>query len=734
MYRYLGDTGIEMYGLFNTFATCIVYFYNFLNFKNKRNLLSNVSLFFINHFSNKRKLNFLKSINFWTVIELWLIIYFQYQLGGFLNKWFGGIVKTGANYYGLIFFVPIILYLFFYVIKINPLKQMDLITPAFPLALVFVKLACFFEGCCSGFEVSRGYYNQVNQRFEFPSQLVEAALALLLFVFLISYKKKAKEGTLFPIYLILYSATRFFSEFTRNDSNILGPLKTYHFLCIGGVIVGIAELLIVLKYSEKIKSIYNRNPFPWIKGKNIIHHTKKKKNSRSSITAARNLSAQKAKAANTRMWVLIWTLGLIGQIGWNVEGTWFNTFVYEKIDKNPSVITPMLICSALATTISIFLFGTLTDRTGKRRTLISTGYIVWGILTMCFGLTQFMPKNFFTLTIICIVLGDMFISFFASMSTDVGYSTWLTDVMNDKNRGQIGGAIAIQCVLGSLLGNIIGGFLVGKDNNYLRLFIIVGTFLSLFGAVSIFLYSKKDDVRQSLQGSYLKQLSGAFDFRKLLKHKELIWVNISVAVFFIGYNTYSPHLGNYVIHYLGFSPDQMGIIQAVPLVLAMIVTIPVSKYINNDKFLQVSLVSIISGLVGILTVFPIKPESVDTTKVFDIRLFLGVFLVGISYIVMLQTTKAWTKKLNPKESRGQYEGLWAISFALIPMFFGSNISEAIVKITGENIFNEMTGRYEYIPNGNIFLIGALISTLSIIPILMAKKYSVKELKEPENSK
>ena len=56
------------------------------------------------------------------------------------------------------------------------------------------------------------------------------------------------------------------------------------------------------------------------------------------------------------MWVLVWGLGLIGQIGWNVESVWLNTFVYEKIDKNPSVITPMLILSALATTVVIFLF------------------------------------------------------------------------------------------------------------------------------------------------------------------------------------------------------------------------------------------------------------------------------------------------------------------------------------------------------------------------------------------
>ncbi len=443
---------------------------------------------------------------------------------------------------------------------------------------------------------------------------------------------------------------------------------------------------------------------------------KKNKN----VTAKK--TQEKTKASTVRMWILIWTLGLIGQIGWNVEGTWFNTFVYAKIEKSPSIITPMLIFSALATTVAMFLFGTVTDRTGKRRTLISTGFVVWGVLTISFGLTQFISDSLLGVTVVCLVLGDMLISFFASMATDVGYSTWLTDVMNEKNQGQIGGAIAVQCVLGALLGNIIGGYLVGTENNYLRLFIVIGSILSVFGIVSIFLFSKKDDVKPSVKGSFRKQFSGVFDYKNLIKHKELLWVNVAVAVFFIGYDTYFPHLGNFLIHYLGFSPDQMGIIEAIPLVLAMLVTVPVSNLINKNKYIEVATLAIVSGLAGILSVFSIVPEEVDTSKIFNIRLFLGIFLVGISYIVMLQATKTWTKNLYPKESRGQYEGLWAISYALVPMFFGSNISQTVVKMTGEKFLNEVTGRYEYIPNGNVFLVGALISTLSIIPIIMTKKY------------
>ena len=44
---------------------------------------------------------------------------------------------------------------------------------------------------------------------------------------------------------------------------------------------------------------------------------------------------QEKKTSGIRMWVLIWGLGLAGQICWNMENQWFNTFVYSKIGKNP---------------------------------------------------------------------------------------------------------------------------------------------------------------------------------------------------------------------------------------------------------------------------------------------------------------------------------------------------------------------------------------------------------------
>lgn len=281
MYRTLGSTNIFMYSFVGAFGIIFLLIYNFSNYEKKSNLLSNRSLFFIELFKRKNKEHLLSKTKFWTISEILIISCVQYLPAVFfINQKFGDLVSTGGNYFGLIFFIPIILFAFFYFISVDPFKQMDLITPAYPLALIFVKLGCFCEGCCSGFRCEWGlmnYRNEPDIAKEFPSQLVEAGLGLIIFLFLLWYKKKAKEGTVYPVYVILYSATRFFSEFTRKEANVFGILKTYHILCIIGIIVGFTELMIALKFRERLTPVFNRQvSFPWYHKKNIIHHKKRK--------------------------------------------------------------------------------------------------------------------------------------------------------------------------------------------------------------------------------------------------------------------------------------------------------------------------------------------------------------------------------------------------------------------------------------------------------------------------
>lgn len=176
----------------------------------------------------------------------------------FANWIFGDLIGTGANYFGSLFMIPIIWIFLSVYYGSNPLKQLDFISTCLPLYLIFVKLSCYASGCCAGIPWEYGPYNNAYEQNQVPVQLIEAFWGLLIFIILIKYRKNAKTGTVFPLYVILYCATRFFSEFLRHEENVLWILKTYHILCLIGIVFGIIFWIVVAKYRDRVNAYYDR--------------------------------------------------------------------------------------------------------------------------------------------------------------------------------------------------------------------------------------------------------------------------------------------------------------------------------------------------------------------------------------------------------------------------------------------------------------------------------------------
>jgi hypothetical protein len=192
-------------------------------------------------------------------------------------------------------------------------------------------------------------------------------------------------------------------------------------------------------------------------------------------------------------------------------------------------------------------------------------------------------------------------------------------------------------------------------------------------------------------------------------------------MFFIGFNAYFAYMGNYIIYYLGFTADQMGIIEAVPLILAMLSAIPVSGFINRGKNLAVAVFGCVLNAAGLAVLAAVHPEKIDTGSLFNPVLFLGILLVGIGYISFLQTTKIWAKQLYPEESRGQFEGIWILFFVLFPMIGGSLLGQFAVKHSGKTFVDAVSGQTQYIPDSSIFIYGLVFILLAAIPLLLTKK-------------
>lgn len=304
MYRFFGET--DAYSLFNTLARVLTIVASLFYFNIKKDSISLYSRTVINFIEQKKlkigKIKIEKIVEIILVSVELLIMGYLPSLAAKVNRPFGSLVGTGGNYFGLLTVVWLVVILISVLILSNPIKQLDLVAIFLPFRMIFTRLACFFNGCCWGIPWEYGPYNYHYDHpgNQVPVQAIEAGFVLIIFLFLLWYRKRARPGTMFPMYMFLYSGLRFFNEFfTAADPDIIGPFNMYHILCAIGFVVGLVAFFVMRKYGEKISSAFDRTV-----NNKIDEITRKKKqkiveeNERAEAEMKERL--EKAKAARAK--------------------------------------------------------------------------------------------------------------------------------------------------------------------------------------------------------------------------------------------------------------------------------------------------------------------------------------------------------------------------------------------------------------------------------------------------
>ena len=143
--------------------------------------------------------------------------------------------KTGYAFLGapMFQFPTVYIYCMFYKDRLNFLKVMDYVMPFTILQLAFVRVGCFFSGCCGGIEAPPpfGFFFPTRHGgtiLKIPTQLYSSVGLIFIYIFWRNYykKKEFKDGVVFLGSIASYSFYRFMIEFLRVDSpHILGPIS-----------------------------------------------------------------------------------------------------------------------------------------------------------------------------------------------------------------------------------------------------------------------------------------------------------------------------------------------------------------------------------------------------------------------------------------------------------------------------------------------------------------------------
>ncbi|MGN1066633.1 MAG: hypothetical protein ACI4QH_02370, partial [Candidatus Fimimonas sp.] len=184
---------------------------------------------------------------------------------------------------------------------------------------------------------------------------------------------------------------------------------------------------------------------------------------------------KKANKLGGKIWTSIVLFGLMGQLAWMVENMYFSTYIQKQITTEGWATSATVAASAVVAALVTIFGGVLSDRLGKRKVLISWGYIIWGVVTASFAFfgNEHFSEDKVVAVVIIFVIMDCVMTLFGSMSNDAAFSSWVTDVTDITNRGFVDIILSIMPVA-ALLIIFVGFDGLTQNGNWTMFFVILG--------------------------------------------------------------------------------------------------------------------------------------------------------------------------------------------------------------------------------------------------------------------
>lgn len=453
------------------------------------------------------------------------------------------------------------------------------------------------------------------------------------------------------------------------------------------------------------------------------------------------------KKMSARLWFNVILFGLMGQIAWNVENMYFNTFLYNSVYSGASqtavngampvmdAISIMVGLSAATAVITTFLMGTLSDKMRKRKVFISVGYIAWGIITAMFGLiTRDNVASVFhisdevkilTATVWVVIIMDSVMTFMGSTSNDSAFNAWITDVTDTENRPRVETALAVLPVVAMGIVVATGTLAQTGKISYSLFFFALGAFVVCCGIIGLFSLKDPETPIKKDNSNYWADLFYGFRPSVIKENSRLYLALVSLGVFSVAVQVFFPYLLIYLQYIIMPASKDVQFLSAGFIISAIV---------------MVAVLAV--GLVGLLKLGEKKSKSYALLPA-AVCFVVGLFLLGfcgnlqtilipvgltvVGYAVLMIMLNAAIRDFTPANKAGLFQGIRMIFFVLIPMIFGPSLGSFASKQSGVTYIDEYNVE-QIAPGSSMFICAAVVAVFVFVPLafLIKKGFAVKQ--------
>ncbi|MBD3194525.1 MAG: MFS transporter [Candidatus Lokiarchaeota archaeon] len=385
-------------------------------------------------------------------------------------------------------------------------------------------------------------------------------------------------------------------------------------------------------------------------------------------------------------------------------------FLFLSVTETTLYATLPMIMSVL---FQNFVWGPISDKLQRRRTLIILGEILAGGGTLLVWLIHNSFSDFYIAGYI-IIIGLSCIELFWSMS-NIGWSALISDIYPSVERSKVMGRLTSVGGFGRIIGITIGGVLYNNGFGFrdgplffvASFIMFISTFPMLFAPEGGIEYSKNIEKDESLEINEKAQF----------RYKNIFIIFIISLIFInFGRNSISIPYSQYLSLESGFGVDSVLLslivnTRSVAVILVGLGTGILSNKIGHSK-------SLIFGV--ILALFALL---INTITNFLWMIFLGSFLFGASEVIIYSASYAIASDLIPENYRGKLFGLYNTTFFLSWGLACTLISGPLIDfLININIS-------EIIAYQSSFLVGAILTFVGLIIYIISKlKLAIKKRK------